>query len=145
MKDARSAHIQQRRENQWLQQMIQQEWNKFRRENEIALKLEAAHVTENLEAAIEENLFEELQESYNPTWDELMQLEEDELADAFENYQLEISAELPETTHIPTALTMEQTSEPIAHTCHACKAGTLSTVNLEFVHLAVLQLQPSLH
>jgi hypothetical protein len=41
--------------------MIQQEWNKFRRENEIALKLEAAHVTENLEAAIEENLFEELQ------------------------------------------------------------------------------------
>jgi ribosomal protein L37AE/L43A len=60
-----------------------------------------------------------------------MQLEEDELADAFENYQLEISAELPETTHIPTALTMEQTSEPIAHTCHACKAGTLSTVNLE--------------
>jgi hypothetical protein len=41
--------------------MIVQEWNRFRQENETALKLEAAHVTENLEAAIEENLLEELQ------------------------------------------------------------------------------------
>jgi len=41
--------------------MVMQEWNKFLRDNEAALKLEAAQVTENLESAIEENLIEELQ------------------------------------------------------------------------------------
>lgn len=41
--------------------MVMQEWNNFLRDNEAALKLEGAQVTENLESAIEENLIEELQ------------------------------------------------------------------------------------
>ncbi|KAH8549202.1 hypothetical protein BGW37DRAFT_124367 [Umbelopsis sp. PMI_123] len=131
MKDARSSHFHQKRENMWLQKMVMQEWNKFLRDNEAALKLEGAQVTDNLESAIEENLIEELQESYDPTWDELMQLEEEAMADAFESYHSEGSVAGQQGSLVleNVLLTRESSHQWTSTMCYVCRGGSLSAIN----------------
>ncbi|KAG2185579.1 hypothetical protein INT44_002372 [Umbelopsis vinacea] len=111
--------------------MVMQEWNKFLQDNEAALKLEATQVTENLESAIEENLIEELQESYDPTWDELMQLEEEAMADAFENYEpkADVAEEQHNLIRQNSHLSRESSHQWISSPCYICKKGSLSIIN----------------
>ncbi|KAM3578887.1 hypothetical protein VKS41_008680 [Umbelopsis sp. WA50703] len=103
---------------QWLQQIIIQEWEKFRQENEAALRLE----TDDLESAIEENLLEELQgaKSYDPTWDEFMQLEEDAMAEAFENYQQQKALVQPSAGN---RIASDASEEYHQQLCFGCNKG----------------------
>ncbi|KAI8391568.1 uncharacterized protein BYT42DRAFT_610780 [Radiomyces spectabilis] len=86
VKQARQQATTRRREETWMQHIILQEWETFKRTNEEALQREGVGLDTNLDA-FEANLYQELQDEYDPTYDEMMQEEEAQLARAFEDYQ----------------------------------------------------------